>query len=119
MKYSMVQVADKLPEGAKMLFYQLIKNAYERLQQGGSLRVTLKATEDGRQASIKFEDSGPGFSQEALSKLFAPFNTTEKGKAGIGLAVARRIAEKHGGTLEVSNKKERGAIVEVLLPLAG
>jgi len=107
------------PEGAKMLFYQLIKNAYERLQQGGSLRVTLKATEDGRQASIKFEDSGPGFSQEALSKLFAPFNTTEKGKAGIGLAVARRIAEKHGGTLEVSNKKERGAIVEVLLPLAG
>ncbi len=106
-------------EGAKMVFYQLIKNAYERLQQGGSLRVTLKAAEDGRQASIKFEDSGPGFSQEALSKLFAPFNTTEKGKAGIGLAVARRIAEKHGGTLEVSNKKERGAIVEVLLPLGG
>ncbi|HAU90236.1 MAG TPA: hypothetical protein DCW72_08495 [Elusimicrobia bacterium] len=35
----------------------------------------------------------------------------------MGLAVARRIAEKHGGTLEVTNKKERGAIVEVRLPL--
>lgn len=105
-------------ESMKILFHQLIKNAYERLQQGGSLRVTLKGSEDGRHAAVKFEDSGPGFSQEALSKLFAPFNTTEKGKAGIGLAVARRIAEKHGGTLEVSNKKERGAIVEVLIPLA-
>lgn len=107
------------PESMKILFYHLIKNAYERLQQGGSLRVTLKSTEDGRYASVRFEDSGPGFSREALSKLFAPFNTTEKGKAGIGLAVARRIAEKHGGTLEVSNKKERGAIVEVMIPLAG
>jgi signal transduction histidine kinase len=105
------------PERMKMLFYHLVKNAYERLQQGGSLRVTLKNTEDGRHAAIIFEDSGPGFSQEALSKLYAPFNTTEKGKAGIGLAVAKRIAEKHGGTLEVSNKKERGAIVEVQLPL--
>jgi len=60
---------------------------------------------------------GPGFSQEALSKLFAPFNTTEKGKAGIGLAVARRIAEKHGGTLNAANRKDRGTLVEVRLPL--
>ncbi|MGD9641266.1 MAG: ATP-binding protein [Elusimicrobiales bacterium] len=105
------------PERVKMLFYNLIKNAYERLQQGGSLRVTLKSSEDGRMAVFTFEDTGPGFAREALDKLFAPFNTTDKGKAGIGLAVARRIAEKHGGTLEVSNKKERGAIVEVRLPL--
>ncbi|MDO8805093.1 MAG: ATP-binding protein [Elusimicrobiota bacterium] len=107
------------PERMKMLFYHLIKNACERLQQGGSLRVALKGTDDGRHAAIRFEDSGPGFSQEALSNLYAPFNSTEKGKAGIGLAVAHRIAEKHGGTLEVSNKKERGAIVEVRLPLGG
>jgi signal transduction histidine kinase len=105
------------PERVKMLFHNLIKNAYERLQQGGSLRVTLKGSEDGRLAVMIFEDTGPGFAREALDKLFAPFNTTDKGKAGIGLAVARRIAEKHGGTLEVSNKKERGAIVEVRLPL--
>lgn len=105
------------PERVKMLFYNLIKNAYERLQPGGSLRVTLKGSEDGRLAVITFEDTGPGFTMEALDKLYAPFNTTDKGKAGIGLAVARRIAEKHGGTLEVANKKERGAVVEVRLPL--
>ncbi len=105
------------PERVKMLFYNLIKNAYERLQQGGSLRVTLKTTEDGRQAVLLFDDSGPGFPQEALEKLYAPFNTTDKGKAGIGLAVAARIAEKHGGTLQVSNKQQRGALVEVRLPL--
>ena len=105
------------PERVKMLFYNLIKNAYERLQQGGSLRVTMKSSDDARLAVFTFEDTGPGFAREALDKLFAPFNTTDKGKAGIGLAVARRIAEKHGGTLEVTNKKERGAIVEVRLPL--
>ncbi|OGR44744.1 MAG: hypothetical protein A2X35_05445 [Elusimicrobia bacterium GWA2_61_42] len=104
-------------ERMKMLFYQLVKNAYERLPSGASLRITLKASEDGRQAVLAFEDTGPGFTQETLGRLFAPFNTTDKGKAGIGLAVARRIAEKHGGTLEASNRKERGALVEVKLPL--
>lgn len=101
----------------KMLFYHLIKNAYEHLPSGGSLRVYLKSSEDGRQAVITFEDNGPGFARETLDKLYAPFNTTDKGRVGIGLAVARRIAEKHGGTLEASNRKERGAVVEVRLPL--
>ncbi len=101
----------------KMLFYHLIKNAYEHLPSGGSLRVFLKASEDGRQAVISFEDNGPGFTRETLDKLYAPFNSTDKGRVGIGLAVARRIAEKHGGTLEATNRKERGALVEVRLPL--
>lgn len=107
------------PERVKMLFYNLIKNAYERLQPGGSLRITVKTSEDGRLAVMAFEDSGPGFTREALDKLYAPFNTTDKGKAGIGLAVAARIAEKHGGSIDVANKKERGAIVTVRLPLGG
>jgi signal transduction histidine kinase len=104
-------------ERLKMVFYNLIKNAYECLPSGGSLRITLKASEDERSAVILFEDNGPGFAKETLDKLYAPFNTTGKGKAGIGLAVCRRIAEKHGGTLEVSNKKDRGALVELRLPL--
>jgi len=105
------------PGGMKMLIYQLLKNACEHLSSGASLRVLLKASEDGRQAVMSFEDTGPGFPLETLEKLFMPFNTTEKGKTGIGLALARRIAEKHGGTLEVSNRKERGAAVELRLPL--
>lgn len=104
-------------ERLKMLFYHVVKNAYENLQPGGNLRVTLKTSEDGRYAAVSFEDSGPGFAKETLDKLFAPFNSTGKGKAGIGLAVASRIAEKHGGTLEVSNRKDRGALVELRLPL--
>lgn len=107
------------PERIKMLFHDLIKNAYERLQQGGSLRVTLKGSEDGRWALISFDDTGPGFPTEALEKLYAPFNTTDKGKAGIGLAVCARIAEKHGGRLDVANKPQRGAVVTVTLPLGG
>lgn len=104
-------------ERIKMLFYHIIKNAYEHLPSGGSLRVYLKSSEDGRQAVITFEDNGPGFTRETLDKLYAPFNSTDKGRVGIGLAVARRIAEKHGGTLEASNRKERGALVELRLPL--
>ncbi len=106
-------------ERVKMAFYHLIKNAYERLPRGGGLRVSLKASEDGRLAVITFEDNGPGFPKEALEKLYAPFNTTDKGRAGIGLAVACRIAEKHGGTLEARNGAQRGAVVELRLPLGG
>lgn len=105
------------PERVKLAFYQLVKNAYERLQPGGSLRISLKASEDGRSAVIAFDDTGPGFAREALDKLFAPFNTTDKGKAGIGLAVANRVAEKHGGALAVVNKPSAGALVELRLPL--
>lgn len=104
-------------ERMKMLVYQLVKNAYENLQPGGNLRVTLKGSEDGRWAGVTFEDNGPGFARETLEKLFAPFNTAAKDRTGIGLAVARRIAEKHGGTLAASNRKDRGALVELRLPL--
>ena len=67
---------------------------------------------------LTFEDTGPGLPLETLQKLFMPFNTTEKARSGIGLAVAHRIAQKHGGTLAVSNRKERGALAEVRLPLS-
>ena len=102
----------------KMLIHNLVRNSYEHLSYGGSLRVLLKASDYGAAAELTFEDTGPGLPLETLQKLFMPFNTTEKGRTGIGLAVARRIAEKHGGTLEVFNRKERGALVQLRLPLS-
>jgi len=102
----------------KMLIHNLVRNSYEHLSYGGSLRVLLKASDYGAAAELTFEDTGPGLPLETLQKLFMPFNTTEKGRTGIGLAVARRIAEKHGGTLEVSNRRERGALVQLRLPLS-
>ncbi|HBA61508.1 MAG TPA: hypothetical protein DCZ92_11975 [Elusimicrobia bacterium] len=106
------------PARIKLLIHNLVKNAYDHLAYGGSLRVLLKASDDGAQAVLTFEDTGPGLPLETLQKLFMPFNTTEKARSGIGLAVAHRIAQKHGGTLAVSNRKERGALAEVRLPLS-
>ncbi|MCX5785382.1 MAG: ATP-binding protein [Elusimicrobia bacterium] len=102
----------------KLAFTNIITNAYEHLGAGGALKLVLKASENEAEAVFAFEDSGPGFSQEALEKLFLPFNPGGKDKVGIGLTIAEAVARKHGGKLTAKNGKMRGALVELTLPIA-
>ncbi len=67
--------------------------------------------------SVHIEDQGPGLSPAAERTLFVPFATTSKGGTGLGLAVARRIADLHGAQLTVTNRQERG--VRATLTFAG
>ncbi|MEN9289732.1 MAG: Sensor protein FixL, partial [Pseudomonadota bacterium] len=55
---------------------------------------------DAGQIAIHVKDNGPGLSPEILSQLFQPFVTTKPGNLGMGLPIARRLAEQHGGKLE-------------------
>lgn len=105
-------------EKLKMALYQLIKNAYENLLPGSSLKITLELSADRRYASVKLDDTGPGLPQDVLEKLFAPFNTSKKDHVGLGLALVNRIAILHGGDLSVANKKERGLLAVLRLPLS-
>jgi len=67
---------------------------------------------------LSVEDDGPGVPQEALSKLFVPFNTTKPDGTGLGLAVVQKIAVQHGGTAEARNRPEGGAEFILWLPAA-
>jgi signal transduction histidine kinase len=85
----------------------LIANA---VRYGGAARVSLNGDAIGDEISICIDDDGPGIPEEELEKIFTPFYRLEKsrnsqtGGAGLGLTLARAIAEKHGGTIRLSNR---------------
>jgi nitrogen fixation/metabolism regulation signal transduction histidine kinase len=79
--------------------------------------VTMRSELQGDFLSVVIKDNGPGLTNPA--NLFVPFYTTKKSGSGVGLVLARQIAEAHGGTLELKNCSEgHGCEAELLIPLA-
>ncbi|MCC7393016.1 sensor histidine kinase, partial [Candidatus Sumerlaeota bacterium] len=65
---------------------------------------------------ITVQDSGPGFPMDRISELFEPFVTIKPGGTGLGLAIVKSTVEAHGGTIELSNRREGGGEAHVWLP---
>ena len=87
--------------------HNLIDNALKA--DGGKVEVRV----DGRVITVR--DHGPGIAESDRARIFEPFVTTRTRGTGLGLAVARRIAEQHGGTLEGDNHPDGGAIFTLSL----
>jgi signal transduction histidine kinase len=68
--------------------------------------------------SVRIRDEGPGIPAEALDRVFEAFYSTREGGTGLGLPIARRIAQAHGGQLRVHSVAGAGTEVEIVLPLA-
>jgi len=100
----------------EQLVINLVKNAADAsLETGGAVGVEWRRTHDA--AVICVADEGRGVSGTA--NLFVPFFTTKPDGSGIGLFLSRQIAEAHGGTLTLENRKDgRGAIATLRLDLA-
>ncbi|HZF27120.1 MAG TPA: ATP-binding protein [Steroidobacteraceae bacterium] len=92
----------------------LMKNAVEA-QGDDSRPITLVAEGRGDTLAIAVRDSGPGIANP--DNLFVPFFTTKPGGSGVGLALSRQIAEGHGGTLSLENRRDtRGAVATLEIP---
>jgi two-component system nitrogen regulation sensor histidine kinase NtrY len=104
------------PDQLDQLLINLVSNAVEAsAETTGGVRIRWSAT--GGTVAIVVEDDGPGVADTA--NLFVPFFTTKPTGSGIGLVLARQIAEAHGGSLVVRNRKlGRGAEAIVSLPVA-
>jgi len=102
------------PDQLDPLLINLVSNAVEAAAEtGGGVRIAWSAA--GGMAVIAVEDDGPGVADTA--NLFVPFFTTKPAGTGIGLVLARQIAEAHGGSLVVHNRAiGRGAEAVITLP---
>lgn len=94
----------------------LVKNAADAaLETGGD--VALSWATAGGGVEVRVRDGGPGPPDSA--NLFVPFFTTKPGGTGIGLALARQIADAHGGSLTLARAEGGGCLARLWLPAAG
>jgi signal transduction histidine kinase len=103
--------ADQLEQ----LLINLVRNAADAaLETGGGVAVGWKR---GRERlEIWVADDGPGLPE--TTNLFVPFFTTKPGGSGIGLVLCRQIAEAHGGSLSLENRRgHKGSIARLFLPM--
>jgi signal transduction histidine kinase len=81
----------------------------------GTISITLKDESDNV-LLITLKDTGPGIRAEILGKIFEPLFTTKQMGTGLGLPSCRNIIEKHGGSIDVSSSRGRGATFLIRLP---
>jgi two-component system OmpR family sensor kinase len=87
---------------------------------GDAVTVRLELARAGERARVTIADDGPGIPAELAATLFEPFVSARPGGSGLGLAVARRIAERHGGSLVLESPPGApGARFSIYLPLRG
>ncbi len=111
------------PPRILQLLLNLVENAVDASPERGTVVVSLRPAERG--PTIEISDRGPGLTAEQREKLFRPFYTTKPDGTGLGLPLSRRIAEQHGGTIEIESRREgegtgaAGTTVRVSLPGPG
>ena len=98
------------------LLHNLLKNAEEAMPSGGQATVRTRA--DGERAVLEVEDTGPGIPTQERERVLEPGVTTKASGSGLGLALGARIAQGHGGTLEVDGGAAGGALIRLRIPRA-
>ena len=126
------------PAQLRQVLWNLASNALEAMPEGGdlSLSVALEGADQSQESAayvrngskegtfcaqrvrISVRDSGEGMCPEVRERIFEPFFTTKKEGTGLGLATVYRIAESHGGEIEVESQVGFGTAFHLLLPHA-
>ncbi len=108
-------------EQLRRAFLNLGINAVEATPEGGSIkvRVDFRAESTRRRAGavmVEFSDTGKGMSREQKQRVFEPFYTTKKKGSGLGLAVVKQVAERHGGCVSLESVEGEGTTVRFEIP---
>jgi two-component system CheB/CheR fusion protein len=109
-------VAQGDAEQLQLVFTNVLMNAAQAM--GGAGRIAIAITRLEGQWTVSIADEGPGMPPEVREKIFEPFFTTKHRGTGLGLPIARRIVEAHGGRIEIDTPGTGGTVVEIVLPAA-
>jgi signal transduction histidine kinase len=104
----------------RQVFLNLILNAKHAMEEkGGELILRTRVVErDGKAWAVgEVIDTGKGIPPRLLEKIFRLYFSTKKDGSGLGLATSKRIAEEHGGFIEVESEEGKGSQFSVFLPL--
>jgi signal transduction histidine kinase len=100
----------------RQVFSNLILNAAQAMQAGGTLRLATRSRHPGKGYLVEIADTGKGILPEQLEKIFTPFFTTKDNGSGLGLSVSYGIVKDHGGDIEVESSPGRGTCFRVVIP---
>jgi len=107
------------PYPIERLFRNILENALAACANtSGNIEINCTEAEHNGQAAVcvRIEDNGTGLTEEQKRRIFEPFFTTKTRGTGLGMAIAKRIVEAHGGHIAVADGTGRGTAIEVLLP---
>jgi nitrogen fixation/metabolism regulation signal transduction histidine kinase len=115
------------PTQLRQVIHNLLANARDAASQHQSpaqarisvqTTLTHSRTDEGSEhlaVRLTVSDNGPGFAPQVLTRVFEPYVTTKTGGTGLGLAIVKKIIEEHSGRIEVSNRRDGGARISILL----
>jgi signal transduction histidine kinase len=110
------------PHQIKQVLINLVQNAADAIGRNGT--VTLRARLDRKRLGerdsnvviLEVSDTGPGIPPDVQKRLFDPFFTTKESGTGLGLPIAGRIVQSHGGMLQYQTQPRRGTTFGIVLP---
>lgn len=97
--------------------FRMLENIFSNCLRYAKTKVTFKASSIENNLVFEIYDDGPGISEQVLEHIFDRFAKGSDGKHGIGLALAKSIAEEHNGHIEAKNIPDGGAHFKITLPI--
>jgi two-component system sensor histidine kinase HydH len=105
------------PQQIKQGVINILKNAMEAMENGGTLFIRAYTIPEAQVAAIEIGDTGPGIAAKAVHNIFNPYYTTKPRGTGLGLPITNRIIQSHKGKIELRNRDGGGALFTIKLPL--
>lgn len=105
------------PSLLQQVLVNLIRNALDAMESTHSPALTIRLYQTDSSAELHISDNGIGLDDNALSRLFFPFETTKATGLGLGMVVCKRIVEEHGGNIHAKKNLPTGLTLSVTLPI--
>ena len=105
------------PAHMKQVFLNLLINACEAMEEGGTLTIRSDHHPDTDTVTMSFSDTGTGIEEKDLARIFDPFFSTKKKGTGLGLSVVNGLVTRHSGKVEIDSAPGKGTDFRVTLPV--